>query len=92
MIKPANRTIMWVTTTKEATRPIMKKRTVARETTRAAAVMTMNSTRATGTKQIKRTLKLNVGRPILMTMMRRINKKELRQITKKVTIHKKTVK
>jgi hypothetical protein len=46
--KPANRTKMWVTTTKEATRPIVKKRTVARETTRAAAVMTMNNMRTTG--------------------------------------------
>ncbi len=46
----------------------------------------------TGTKQIKRTLKLNFGRPIQMTTMRRMNKKELREITKKVTRHKKTVK
>ena len=83
---------MWVTTTKKATRTIEKKRTVAREGTSAAAVMTMNNTRTTGMKQIKMTLKLNFGRPIQMLMMRRMNKIELREITKKVTIHKKTVK
>jgi hypothetical protein len=81
-----------VTTTNEATRPIVKKRMVARETTRAAAVMTMINTRMPGTKQIKRTSKLNFGRTIQMTTMRRMNKIELREITKKVTIHKKTAK
>ncbi len=40
--KPAKRTVTWAATTKEATRPIVKKRTVAREMTRAAAVTTMN--------------------------------------------------
>jgi hypothetical protein len=34
-------------------------------------------TTTTGTKQIKRTLKLNFWRPIQMTTMRRMNKKEL---------------
>ncbi len=79
-------------TTKEATRPIVKKRMVARELMRAAAVMTKNNMRMTGTKQIKRTLKLNFGRPIQMMRMRRMNKIELREITKKVAIHKKTLK
>jgi hypothetical protein len=74
------------------TRPIVKKRMVAREMTRAAAVTTMNNTRTIGTKQIKRALKLNFGRPIQMWTMRRLNKIELRKTTKKVTIHKKTVK
>ena len=46
----------------------------------------------TGMKQIKRTLKLNFWRPIQMMLMRRMKKKELREITKKVTRHKKTVK
>ncbi len=43
-------------------------------------------------KANKEDIKTKFGRPIQMTMMRRINKKELREITKKVTIHKKTVK
>jgi hypothetical protein len=58
-----NRTITWMTTTKDATRPIVKKRMVAREMMRAAAVMTMNNMRTTGAKQLKRTIKLNLWEP-----------------------------
>jgi hypothetical protein len=43
-------------------------------------------------KENKKDIKLNFGRPIQMMMVRRMNKIELGEITKKVTIHKKTVK
>ncbi len=73
----------------------MKNRTVAKELTRAAAVMTMKTktnTRTTTTEPIKRKLQLVFGRTIQMRKMNGMNKEALTGISTEMTKHKKKVK
>ena len=68
---------------------------VAKESTRAAAVMTMKTktnTRTTTAKLIKRKLQLVFGRTIQMKKMNGMNKETLTGISTKMTKHKTKVK